>query len=110
MKYNKIWQRIASISAIASLTACMTIGEEFTSDVKWITAQKTNKSEIQKHLGEPFRVGYDSGLLTYTYAYYRYSALRPARTKDLTVRFNKDNTVQSYSFASSFDEDKQSIR
>lgn len=96
--------------SLISLTGCLTIGEEFSSEVKWIAPQKTTKVEVQKNLGGPFRVGYDSGLLTYTYAYYRYSAFRAARTKDLTVRFNSDGTVQSYSFASSFDEDKQTIR
>lgn len=100
----------ALVFSLSSLTACLTVGEDFPSEVKWITAQKTNKADIQKRMGEPFRVGYDSGLLTYTYAFYRYSAFRPARTKDLTVRFNNDGTVQSYSFASSFDEDKQTIR
>lgn len=93
-----------------TLVSCMTIGEEFPSNVKWIAVQKTTKTEVTKNLGEPFRVGYDSGLLTYTYAFYRYSIFKPARTKDLTVRFNNDGTVNSYSFASSFDEDKQTIR
>lgn len=94
---------------LALLPGCLTIGTEFTSEVAWIQANKTTRPEIEKHVGPPFRVGYDTGLLTYTYAFYRYSAFRPARTKDLTVRFNKDGTVNSYSFASSFDEDRTTI-
>ena len=87
-------------------TACLTVGSEFTSEVTWIQKDVTKKSEVEKKIGAPFRTGYDTGLLTYTYGYYRYSVFRPTRTKDLTVRFNTNGTVNSYSFASSFDEDK----
>lgn len=89
------------------MTGCLTVGNEFPSEVTWISRNKTTRSEIEKHMGTPFRVGYDTSLLTYTYAFYRYSIFKPARTKDLTVRFNKDSTVESYSFASSLDEDRE---
>jgi hypothetical protein len=92
-----------------SLQGCLTVGDDFTSEVTWIQANKTTRKEIEAKVGEPFRVGYDTGLLTFTYGFYRYSVFRPTRTKDLTVRFNKDGTVNSYSFASSFDEDKNTI-
>jgi hypothetical protein len=85
------------------------VGDDFTSEVTWIQRDKTSRKEVEEKVGQPFRVGYDTGLLTYTYGFYRYSVFRPTRTKDLTVRFNKDGTVNSYSFASSFDEDKQTI-
>ena len=91
----------------ALLPACLTVGEEFPTEVTWIAINKTTRPDIEKRVGVPFRVGYDSGLLTFTYAFYRYSVFQPARTKDLTVRFNKEGTVHSYSFASSFPEDKQ---
>lgn len=97
------------IASTGSLTSCLTVGEEFTSEVTWITANKTTKSEVERQMGTPFRVGYDTGLLTYTYAFYRYSAFRPTRTKDLTIRFKPDNTVDSYSFSSSFEEDRNRL-
>lgn len=101
--------RLGCLASVTLLTSCLTVGEEFTSEVQWIQRDKTTRPEIEQKVGQPFRVGYDTGLLTYTYAFYRYSAFRPARTKDLTVRFNKDGTVNSYSFASSFDDDKSAV-
>ena len=89
-----------------AMTGCLTVGDEFNSEVSWIQKDTTTRAQVTAKIGEPFRTGYDTGLLTYTYAFYRYSVFRPTRTKDLTVRFNPNGTVQSYSFASSFDEDK----
>ena len=91
------------------LPGCLTVGDEFPSEVTWIGRNKTTRAEIEKTIGTPFRAGYDTGLLTYTYAFYRYSVFKPTRTKDLTVRFNKDGTVESYSFASSFEEDRDPL-
>jgi|GEM_PF-863142 len=96
----------SAVAGLLALQGCLTVGDDFTSEVQWIQRDKTTRKEVEQKVGEPFRVGYDTGLLTFTYAFYRYSVFRPTRTKDLTVRFNKDGTVNSYSFASSFDEDK----
>lgn len=100
---------LSTVFATLCLPACLTVGDEFPTDVKWIQIGTTKKLEIRNRVGEPFRKGYDSGMLTYTYAFYRYSVFRPTRTKDLTVRFKDDGTVHSYTFASSFDEDKSQI-
>lgn len=97
------------LSILLLLSGCLTVGEEFPTSVRWIEIGKTQRQDIQTRIGEPFRTGYDSGRMTYTYAFYRYSLFRPARTKDLTIRFNNDGTVHSYTFASSFNEDKQNI-
>ncbi len=96
--------------AVLALSGCLTVGEEFPTEVTWITQGKTTRAEIEKRVGKPFRVGYDSGQMTYTYAFYRYSVFRPARTKDLTVRFTDTGAVASYSFASSFEEDMNAIK
>jgi outer membrane protein assembly factor BamE (lipoprotein component of BamABCDE complex) len=93
----------------ANLSGCLTVGEEFPTNVTWIQVGTTTRAQIRQTIGEPFRTGYDSGQLTYTYGFYRYSVFRPTRTKDLTVRFAADGKVASYSFASSFDEDKAAI-
>ena len=112
-QYSSRWVALLFAATLAgsslTLQGCLTVGDDFTSEVTWIQASKTTRKEIEAKVGAPFRVGYDTGLLTFTYAFYRYSVFRPTRTKDLTVRFNKDGTVNSYSFASSFDEDKSAM-
>ncbi len=100
---------IAIAAPLLLLSGCLTVGSEFPTNVKWMEVGKTTRSQVKSQIGEPFRMGYDSGQLTYTYGFYRYSAFRPTRTKDLTVRFNENGTVASYSFASSFDEDKAAV-
>lgn len=98
------------LMAIALLvTSCFTVGEQFPSSVTWIKPHQTTRGEIDKAFGPPFRTGYDSGLLTYSYGYYKYSAFADSQTKDLTVRFNND-VVESYSFSSSFPEDQRMIQ
>lgn len=101
---------MAKLAAVVTMaTGCLTVGSEFPTSVTWIQVGKTTKDQIKANIGEPFRMGYDSGQLTYTYGFYRYSLFRPTRTKDLTVRFGADGTVASYSFASSFEEDKAAV-
>ena len=58
-------------------------------------------------LGEPFRVGVDAGQATWTYGYYRYRLFGPTHTKDLVLYFNKNGTVSSFTFNTSFPEGKQ---
>lgn len=87
-------------------TSCLTVGNQFPSVVKWINPNVTTKTEIEKAFGPPYRVGYDSGMKTYSYGYYKYSAFSESQTKDLTIRFNENGTVYSYTFSSSFADDK----
>jgi len=95
---------------IGGVSGCASVGNDFPSEVTWIAKDKTNKSELEKRLGAPFQVGYDSGQLTWTWGFYRYSLFRPTRAKDLVVRFNSNGTVSSYSFSSSFDEDIENLK
>lgn len=90
--------------------ACFTVGSQFPSSVTWIKPLQTTRTEIEKAFGPPFRTGYDSGFMTYSYGYYNYSAFKDSQTKDLTVRFNNKNVVESYTFSSSFPEDQQLIQ
>lgn len=107
MKHKKLLIAfMTSISAIF-LTSCLTVGTQFPSMVTWIKANETTRSEVEKAFGPPFRMGYDSGMKTYSYGYYKYSAFAESQTKDLTIRFNPNDTVASYSFSSSFAEDKK---
>lgn len=95
---------------VSNLTGCASVGNDFSSEVTWIARDKTTKNELESRLGAPFQVGYDSGQLTWSWGFYRYSLFRPARAKDLLVRFNSNGTVSSYSFSSSFDEDIQNLK
>ncbi|WP_186644963.1 hypothetical protein [Fluviispira vulneris] len=98
---------LVSLSGASLLTvSCLTVGTQFPAKVTWIKSDKTTKDEIEKAFGPPFRVGYDSGYRTYSYGYYKYSAFSESQTKDLTIRFNENGTVSSYTFSSSFPEDK----
>ncbi len=105
--------RLIKVFIIAALTlcttACFTVGQQFPSSVAWIKPFHTTRGEIEKAFGSPFRTGYDSGFLTYSYGYYKYSAFSESQTKDFTIRFNNRDLVESYSFSSSFAEDKQLI-
>jgi len=87
---------------------CISVGRPFSSDdLSWIVKGQTTKDDIYDELGEPFRVGSDSGKLTWTYGYYKYNLIGSTRTKDLSIYFNKDETVHSYVFNTSFPEEKE---
>ncbi len=97
-------------SFMGTLAGCASVGTDFPSEVNWISKDKTTRKELENKLGAPFQVGYDSGQLTWSWGFYRYSLFRPVRAKDLVVRFNANGTVSSYSFSSSFDEDIQNLK
>jgi hypothetical protein len=87
---------------------CISVGRHFSSDdLSWIMKDQTTKDDIYDELGEPFRAGSDSGKLTLTYGYYKYRLIGSTRTKDLVIYFNKDGTVNSYVFNTSFPEEKE---
>lgn len=96
-------------STMLSLGGCLTVGQDFPVELRWLEIGKTRRDEVDKRLGPPFRMGRDSGLFAYTYLYYRYSLVGKTMTKDLVVRFGPDLVVKDYSFASSFPEDKMTI-
>ena len=93
----------AGIIAVACLfiliPSCATIGREFPSSrVPDIQIGKTTQTEIQAMFGSPWRVGIEDGQKTWTYGKYRYMLFSEARTKDLVIRYNVNNIVESYSF------------
>lgn len=97
-----------TLAASFVLPACMTVGANFPSeDFSWIVKGETTRADAQRILGEPFRVGVDSGQPTWTYGYYRYRLVGPTYTKDLVLYFNRDGTVSSFSFNTSFPEGKR---
>ena len=61
-------------------------------------------------LGDPFRTGVDQDKITWTYGYYRYRVFGETCTKDLIIYYNPDGTVSSYTFNTSFPDEKNSWR
>ncbi|MEJ2720498.1 MAG: outer membrane protein assembly factor BamE [bacterium] len=80
-------------------SSCATVGHDFASNqVEQIQIGKTTQAEIQEMFGSPWRVGIEDGLRTWTYGRYKYKLFGQSMSKDLVVRFDKDNVVVSYSF------------
>ncbi len=98
-------------AGLLAVTGCVTAGRDFYSaELKWLKSGTTTRQEVYRMLGEPFRTGVDQGKITWTYGYYRYSAFGNTRTKDLVIYYNADGTVSTYTFNTSFPEEKTSWR
>jgi hypothetical protein len=94
--------RALPLCLVVSMLAygCLYMGRDFgTTPVKEIQQNVTTQREIFAYFGEPYKKGLENGLETWTYFYnyWELGQLRDAR--ELTVVFNKDNTVRSYSFS-----------
>jgi hypothetical protein len=97
--------------ALLLLAGCVSFkaGREFASpEPATIVAGKTGKSDLRRAFGEPYEVGLDSGDPTWTWFFARTGG--EDRSKSLTVRFNADGTVKSYSFSSNFPDDMQRLK
>jgi hypothetical protein len=86
--------------AVLFLHGCTLTGQEFSSSaIKAIQPNVTTKEQITKTFGEPYRKGLESGFET---RIYRYRAIVTEKggyvNKDLFLIFNKNGTVQKYSF------------
>ena len=102
---------LAAALVLLTFSGCMAVGENFRSDsFSWIVQNKTSKADVYKTLGEPFRMGVDAGKITWTYGYYRYSLFGSSVTKDLVIYFDPNGTVTTYSFSTSFPEEKDQWR
>jgi len=97
---------ILAVAGCAALQA----GRVFPSpDPAQITANVTDKAALERVLGAPYQVGLDSGDQTWRWFYAEHGSDGEV-SKDLTVRFNANGTVKSYSFTSNFDEDMRRYR
>lgn len=78
---------------------CATVGHDFPADqVQKIEIGKTTKEDIRAMFGEPWRVGREDGLETWSYGKYQYRMFSQKDAKDLVVRFTANNVVDSYTF------------
>jgi len=101
---------IAAALAALALAGCATIGRDFDStSLSWLKAGETTRTDIQGKIGDPFRVGSDSGDPTWTYGYYKYKLIGESVTKDLVIRFGADGKVKSYTLNTSFPEEKSAL-
>ena len=82
-----------------SAAGCATVGHDFPADqVNAIKIGMTTKAEIKTMFGEPWRVGLEDGRETWSYGQYHYTMLSEKDAKDLVVRFNEKDIVESYTF------------
>jgi hypothetical protein len=78
---------------------CATVGHDFPVDqVKKIEIGKTTREDIRAMFGEPWRVGVEDGLETWSYGRYQYRMFSEKDARDLVVRFTGNNIVESYTF------------
>jgi len=86
---------------------CMTVGQDFpVEQVRTLRMGETTQAQIRERFGEPWRTGLDDGRKTWTYARYRYSVIGPTHTRDLVVTFDERGRVVSYTFNSTYPEDR----
>jgi hypothetical protein len=94
------------------LSACagLSLGRDFPSpDAAHIRVNVTDKVGLVAAFGEPYQVGIESGDQTWRW-FYAQRGPSSTITKDLSVRFNANGTVKSYSFTSNFPEDMRKLR
>ena len=104
--------RLVGLALALALWGCagLPVGREFPSpEAAQIKTDVTDKTRLLTLFGEPYQVGIDNGDQTWRWFYARRSASATV-SKDLSVRFNANGTVKSYSFTSNFPEDMKKLR
>lgn len=98
--------------ALALTTGCaLKVGRSFPSpDAALITVGTTDKAFLQRVFGQPYQVGLDSGDQTWRWFFAEGGLGGEQISKDLTVRFNPNGTVKSYSFMSNFPQDMTRLK
>jgi hypothetical protein len=93
---------------ILLLAGCASAGRNFNvSGVHQISIGQTAKSDVMVLFGAPWRTGIEDGRETWTYGHYKYSLFSDAKTRDLVLRFDASGRVASYTFNSTYPEDRQ---
>lgn len=81
------------------LAGCANVGHDFPDQrARDIEIGKTSQQQVREMFGEPWRVGYEDGNRTWTYGKYHYTILGSPSTKDLVIRFDRNNVVKSYTY------------
>src|SRR5262245_14105163 len=100
------------LAAAFGLVACAAVfstGRDFPSPGReTIKTGTTAKADLVRLFGEPTQVGIEDGDQTWTWLYFKKG--EPDLSKTLTVRFQADGVVKSYSFSSNFPGDMKTLR
>jgi len=87
------------MALVLAAIGCATVGRDFpVGRVPEIRIGQTNQAAVREMFGEPWRVGLEDGLATWTYGKYRYRLFGESDTEDLVVRFDTHGVVASYTF------------
>ncbi len=98
------------IAVLAGGCGLLVVGWEFPSPTAdMIQVGKTTKADLLRFFGEPYQVGMDTGDLTWSWFYGKKQSQGEV-TKELTVRFDAQGIVKSYSFRSNLPEDMARLR
>lgn len=90
---------LLSVAVILLLTGCANVGHDFPDQrASELEIGETTQQEVRSLFGEPWRVGYEDGMRTWTYGKYRYALFGSSSTKDLVIRFDQNGTVKSYTY------------
>lgn len=101
---------IVLVLILAAGCVSVTFGRDFPSpEAKSIVAGKTDRAALQRMFGDPYQVGLDSGDPTWRWFYGQRDSTAEV-SKDLTVRFNAEGIVKSYSFTSNFPDDLRRLK
>lgn len=92
-------------SALFALSSCVTRGENFSSNTKWLDEAKPDQKQVTELLGTPYKVGTSNGVSTWTYGFYKHQLFGESQIKELKIYWTPDHKVKSYSFSSSFPDD-----
>ena len=100
--------KFLTILALAATLAlpfygCMpSVGRPFpVQRVRQIEIGATTQEDVRQMFGSPWRTGIEDGFKTWTYGEYSVN-----NSRDLLIRFDDKGVVKSYSFSSSFPEDR----
>ncbi|KMP10911.1 hypothetical protein UZ36_06155 [Candidatus Nitromaritima sp. SCGC AAA799-C22] len=85
-----------------TLGGCGTVGKNFDeSKITRIVNGTTNRAEIRKMFGKPFKTGIQNGQPVWVYEFNQYRSIDNDKSKDLIIVFSLDGVVQSHQFMSS---------
>ena len=101
--------RVLSLGCLVLLlTGCVSVGKEFpTPTAETIRDGVTTKAELLKLFGPPTQVGIEDGDPTWTWVYVQAGGFRQTLSKELHVKFTKQDVVKSYNYTSNLPEEIQ---